>query len=163
MNTEATLITLTNVRDLQKYFSVIKKQRVFGSIGRQYYQLLEPLNVILSNNETINIPAGFTWDLSSVPKALWGLFPPDGDFELAALIHDYLYITQKYSRKFADNEMFVWSKALSSTKKLISNRNIDNFIRFHVVRMFGWTVWNRRKKKIKKALNSTFNEITNGI
>ena len=40
---------------------------------------------------TITVPAGFEFDLSSVPRAFWGLIAP---FELsitAPLVHDFLY------------------------------------------------------------------------
>ena len=42
-------------------------------------------------DRTITVPAGFMFDLSSVPRALWWLIAP---FELsivAPLLHDYLY------------------------------------------------------------------------
>jgi hypothetical protein len=81
--------------------------------------------------------------LSSVPRFLWWLLPPDGDFQIGALIHDYLYENNINSRKFADLEMYKWSCTISGTKNLLSLRNLDNKIRLIGVRLFGWYVWNK--------------------
>lgn len=91
----------------------------------------------LSNGETIVIPEGFETDLSSVPKILWGIFPPFGNFLLAALVHDYLYVTQyNNDRLFADKEMLIISNKLHNNK-------LDNYLRYYAVVLFGWIVWNR--------------------
>ncbi len=98
----------------------------------------------LSNGDVITIPKGFVWDLSSVPRPLWWLLPPDGDFAPAYIIHDFLYILKNkfpYSRKFVDDEMYVWAKASNGTKK-ISARNADNYLRYKGVQAFGGLVWN---------------------
>lgn len=146
------LITLDNINLLQSGISIIKKSRVMGSNKKNKYILLEPLAVELSNGEVIVIPKGFIWDLSSVPRFLWALFPPDGDFEIGALIHDFLYIKRKETkfktfntRKFADKEMLIWSMKVSGTDK-ISLRNFDNYMRYYVVRLFGGLVWNDKIK-----------------
>jgi hypothetical protein len=36
--------------------------------------------------------------------------------------------------------MLKWAKATNGTKK-ISLRNIDNYVRYFGVRLFGWLVW----------------------
>lgn len=139
------MITLDNIRELQKEFSVIHSVRVHGHNTKPLYSLLKALTIELSDKSVITIPEGFVWDLSSVPRFLWGLLPPDGDFSLATIIHDYLYITKIKSRKFADKEMLIWSKVVSGTNNKISIRNFDNQIRYIAVRAFGWLVWNKRK------------------
>ena len=145
------LYTLDTIKAYQKPLSVVLRRRVTGSNNRPTYQLLQPLAFELSNGDVILIPAGFEWDLSSVPRFLWGLLPPDGDFEIASLIHDFLYINNlelSYSRKFADQEMLLWSKAVSGTMNKISLRNFDNQVRYIAVRCFGWIVWQKLSWKI---------------
>lgn len=146
---EGIVITLENVRSLQQGESIVTRRRVVGSNSKIFYKLVEPLTFKLSNSDVIHIDAGFTWDLSSVPRFLWGLLPPDGDFEIASMIHDYLYINHKelgwYDRKFADKEMLAWSKAVSGTRSKVSVRNFDNQVRYIAVRLFGWYIWNKRK------------------
>lgn len=142
------VITLNNVNKYQKEVSIIIRRRVSGKQNIPYYRLEKSLQIQLSNGDIIKIPKGFIWDLSSVPRFLWWLLPPDGDFELASLIHDYLYIKRKelsYSRKFADDEMLLWSKVVSGTKSKISIRNLDNQVRYIAVRLFGWIVYNKKK------------------
>lgn len=40
----------------------------------------------------ITVPAGFITDGASVPRAAWWLCPPfDGDYDAAAVLHDYVY------------------------------------------------------------------------
>lgn len=136
------MITLDNINELQEDYSIIKKQRVHGSNNKTRYRLLEGLEIELSNSKVITIPKGFVWDASSTPRLFWWLLPPEGDFELAALIHDYLYVHKITSRKFADKEMLIWSKVTNGTKK-ISLKNIDNWTRYYGVRAFGFLVWKR--------------------
>lgn len=135
--------SLSNINNYQDKFSIIKKSRVIGTNSKTTYTLLESLSIELSNGDIINIPKGFEWDGSSTPRLFWSIVPPEGDFELGALIHDYLYVNKKnfsYSRKFADTEMLLWSKKVSGTTKA-SIRNIDNYIRYYAVRIFGGLVW----------------------
>lgn len=157
------LITIDNIRQLQAEESVIHRVRVFGKaknykglkklwhnllamfITRSKYRLLHTLRVQLRDGRIVTIPEGFVWDLSSVPRVFWALFPPDGGFEFAAFLHDYLYITKIMSRERADAEMFAWSKAVSGTENRKSWSDIDNWIRYAVVRLFGWVVYYRRK------------------
>lgn len=148
MQNNKKVITLSNVRDYQNTLgvSVVERVRVVGSNNKPTYRLLKGLNIQLSNDDLIRIPKGFEWDLSSVPRPLWGLLPPDGDFELASLIHDWLYINKITTRKFADKEMFLWSKAVSGTINKTSLRNFDNWLRYTAVKLFGWIVWNKGKK-----------------
>lgn len=40
---------------------------------------------------SVAVPGGFVSDLTSVPRVLWPLLPPDGEYQEAAVLHDYLY------------------------------------------------------------------------
>lgn len=133
------ILTLDNIKQELYKGMVCPKDRIYGK--KKQYKLLTDVYVQLSNNELIKIHNGFEWDLSSVPRILWFILPPDGDFEIAALIHDYLYRSGKYSRKFADKEMLKWSRVSNSSN--IFNR-IDNNVRYIGVRAFGWYMYNKR-------------------
>lgn len=150
IDTEVFVHTIDNIRDHQKDLSIVIRRRVVGSNNKSTYYLEQPLAFKLSDDSIILVPKGFVWDLSSVPRFLWGVLPPDGDFEVASLIHDFLYIGNRrrsYSRKFADDEMLLWSKAISGTQNKVSMRNLDNQIRYIAVRLFGSFVWNSKKNK----------------
>lgn len=52
---------------------------------------------------TVTVPAGFLTDFASVPKILWNLLPPTGQYGKAAVVHDYLYRTPGLvSKEIAD-------------------------------------------------------------
>ncbi len=51
----------------------------------------------------VAVPAGFVTDLASIPRVFWSLLPTDGAYTFPAIVHDYLYWTQKHSRETADN------------------------------------------------------------
>jgi hypothetical protein len=147
------MITLDNVSSFQKEYSLISKTKIRGNNSKPRYRLDVTLKIQLSNGMNITIPEGFEWDLSTVPRFAWGFLAPDGDFELAYLIHDYLWINKEemyelfeyydvvFDQKFTDDEMLKWAKVTNGTEK-ISIRNIDNLIRYYGVRFFGWLVWN---------------------
>ena len=151
------MITIDNIKSTQEDMgrSVVErsryinpnKKRFFLSfiLERPKYILLKDIRIQLRNGLIVVIPEGFVWDLSSAPRFLWGLFPPDGDFEFASLIHDYLYKTKIMSRERADVEMFAWSKAVSGTIGRNTWNDIDNWIRYAFVRIFGWAVYYRKK------------------
>lgn len=143
-------ITLENINELQKDgLSVILSRLILGNNTRPRYSLEEPLHIELSDKSSIIIPKGFTWDLSSTPRMLWWLLPPSSDAELGTIIHDYLYIFKDqlgYSRKFADKEMLLWSKAVSGTNSKVSLRNFDNWVRYAGVRLFGGFVWRKKQR-----------------
>ena len=134
--------SLENIRAEMQENNPIKMRRVYGVNSINNYELIESITIKLSNDLLITIKKGYKWDLSSVPRFLWGIMPPDGDFQIGALIHDYLYENNLFSRKFADVEMHKWSSAASGTAKK-SLRNIDNKLRYIGVRWFGWYVWNK--------------------
>jgi len=137
------MITLENISSLQKEYSLISKTKIRGNNSRPRYRLDVTLEIQLSNGMNITIPKGFKWDLSTVPRFAWGALAPDGDFELAYLIHDYLWKEEKenYTRKFTDNEMLKWAKVTNGTDAFWSFRNFDNYARYYGVRVFGWLVW----------------------
>lgn len=136
------IITLDNVVETLKKENPINKKRIYPARTRwKQYVLTEDVRIQLSLGHMIRIPKGFQWDLSSVPRLFWPILPPDGDFEIAALIHDYLYINKSavgVNRKQADQEMLIWSNKVNDHHwgKLLDNRT-----RYIGVRWFGWLFW----------------------
>lgn len=104
------------------------------SKGAKWFTLYRALNIELSNGEWIFVPAGFRTDLASVPKFLWSFFPPFGQGLMAYIVHDYLYVTKPYNRRFSDKEMLLWALELRSKK-------FDPWARYLTVRALGWLVW----------------------
>jgi hypothetical protein len=68
--------------------------RAVTSGGRCIWKLASPLRYDVGeegSGETITVPAGATTDLASIPRLAWTLFPPDGPWLKAAVLHDFLY------------------------------------------------------------------------
>ena len=85
--------------------------------------------------ESVEVPAGFVTDLASIPPAFFSLLRPDGEYTYAAIIHDYLYWTQKQPRATAD-EIFKFAMA---------DFNIGSptaFTIYESVRRLGGRAWN---------------------
>lgn len=47
----------------------------------------------IGGEATITVQPGFVTDLASIPRLVWTIYPPDGPWVKAAIIHDYLYGT----------------------------------------------------------------------
>ena len=130
------MITLSNVQQRLGADNVIQLSYIYSYRSRRYWRLLSDIEIELSNGQPVVIKAGYYTDLSSSPKWLWSMFPPFGDFLLAALIHDWLYSNNIGSREDADLEMFYLSQA-------VNGNELDNVIRYNAVRCFGKSWWDR--------------------
>lgn len=65
--------------------------------GRCLWLLSSPLSYDVGaegSGEVITVPAEATTDLASIPRAVSNIFPPDGPWAKAAVIHDWLYVTR---------------------------------------------------------------------
>jgi len=132
-------ITLNNV--VGKLTSeVVDVKMVYPITKKSHFRLNRDLRIELSDGKKIIIPNGFVFDGSSSPRFLWAVLPSYGDFFFAAIIHDYLYRTKKKSKKFSDEEMYIWSKKINN--KTIGSK-IDNTVRYWGVKLFGAIVYNR--------------------
>ncbi len=61
---------------------------------------------------SVYVPAGFYTDFASIPRALWGLFPPTGRYGKAAVVHDYLYQCTNLDRATCDQVFLEAMEAL---------------------------------------------------
>lgn len=80
-------------------------------IGKNLWRISDPVRMVYRFNGdeqdplTISVPAGFRTDFATVPRCLWWLFPPQGEYNRAAIIHDYLCVHPEFDRTLAD-ELF---------------------------------------------------------
>jgi hypothetical protein len=131
------VITLDNVIETLKSEDIINISPVYNLEKKpKYWKVLKPITFKTSFGKTYTIPEGFITDLCTVPRFLWGYFPPFGYYTLAYLIHDFLYIHKQkgLSRLDVDEEMFIWAQKLNPNKK-------DNFLRYIIVLLTGWLYW----------------------
>jgi hypothetical protein len=60
-------------------------------LWRGQYATKHPAEYV-GTDDRIHIPAGFETDLASVPRIFWALLPPQGAYEKAAVLHDFLCV-----------------------------------------------------------------------
>ena len=90
---------------------------------------------VLQTTFVIVVPAGFVTDFASTPRALWSVIPPTGRYQLAAVIHDFLYWDQGCAREQAD-AIFRVAMAESNVKPF------ERDLMWQAVRRFGQSAWN---------------------
>jgi len=98
------------------------------------------------SGETINVPIGFMTDFASVPRFLWGLIPRWGKYGNAAVVHDFSYWQQSYSRKRAD-DIFLEGMQVLGVAKI--QRNLIYF----AVRSFGFLAWQKNARLKRQHYN----------
>jgi len=89
-------------------------------------------------SKIIDVPVGFLTDGASVPRVFWSLFDPTGPYLQAAVIHDYLYITQIFSRETSD---LIFLEAMKACGVGFLTRQAV----YRAVRFGGWVGWERNK------------------
>lgn len=88
---------------------------------------------------SINVPAGFTTDFASIPRAFWWLLPPTGKYGKAAVIHDYIYRTPEaaFTRAEADG---IFRDAMQD----LGVSAVTRTVMYRTVRLFGGSVFKAR-------------------
>jgi Protein of unknown function (DUF1353) len=87
-----------------------------------------------TTNFVVVVPAGFVTDFASTPRAIWAVLPPVGPYQLAAVVHDFLYWDQGCTRQQADDLLRV---AMSESKV----KPLERDLIWQAVRKFGETAW----------------------
>jgi len=104
------------------------------------WRLAEPFSAytdIPEEREWIHVPEGFETDFASIPIVFMPFLTWKDKFNKAAVVHDYLYYTKKYPRHIADKVFLELQIALGVEKW-------KAYTFYYVVRLFGWTHWNRK-------------------
>jgi hypothetical protein len=96
-----------------------------------------------NSGNSIEVPIGFMTDFASVPRIFWFFLPPWGKYGNAAVIHDYCYWKQDFSRKRSD-DLFREAMLVLQVSKL------KIFLMYTAVRLFGYLAW-LGNQRIKKA------------
>jgi hypothetical protein len=103
------------------------------------WELVEPLEFCLlvgHGHIVVTVPKGFVTNYASVPCLLRGIFPPQGKWNRAAILHDYLYQNcGNATRFYADATFF---EAMTALRVPLWRRASMYF----AVRVFGWWYWN---------------------
>lgn len=104
------------------------------------------------SGETINIPVGFMTDFASVPRLLWGMIPRWGKYGNAAVVHDYCYWEQYYTRKRSD-EIFLEGMIILDVGPILRR------LIFYSVRWFGFLAWRKNKRQKEQGVGRILKDI----
>lgn len=63
----------------------------------EYYQEVNKESKIL-------VPKGFKTDLASIPRFIWSFLPPNGKYQKAAILHDYLCVMNRLSQELREGK-----------------------------------------------------------
>ena len=92
------------------------------------------------SKEVVEVPKGFITDFASVPRPFWIIFPQDGPYTQASVLHDYLYFKPMYTRYKTD---YIFYEAMG----VLGVPQWTRSIMHTSVRMVAWICWNKRRRK----------------
>ncbi|MBE0438296.1 MAG: DUF1353 domain-containing protein [Gammaproteobacteria bacterium] len=108
-------------------------------------ELVEDFVVLLKVNaweHYIVVPKGYVSDWSSIPRAVWWIYPPNfSEARHGSIVHDYIYshLYRKFSKDFAD-------KALKACMSMDGASRFAQTVFYNAVKVGGsggWTLMNR--------------------
>lgn len=94
----------------------------------------------LGSNRIIRVPSGFVTDFASVPQIFWNILPPWGQYGKAAVLHDWNYTRQEFSRVFCDDLLMESMTALGVSWW-------KRFLIYNGVRLGGWVTWDEHREQ----------------
>jgi hypothetical protein len=106
---------------------------------RGRFKTLEHLDHQLINGRQLFVPRGTVSNGASVPRLLWWIYPPYGTYTYPAVVHDFLYENNLYTRKFADRQFLIDMGRCNTNK-------FTKWLFYYIVRIFGGLNWNKFKK-----------------
>lgn len=102
---------------------------------------IEELNIV--------IPKGFKTDLASMPRIFWWIVPPFGDYNEAAIVHDYLYKNNIYSQQVCD-------KIFLDIMKMYGVNILTRWVLYTGVRLFGFITYKQYAHRTRKKYRSKY-------
>lgn len=123
-------------------------------IGGCRWLVLEAFSFTTYIGWTITVPTSFVTDGASVPRLLWPLYPPfGGDYDEAAVIHDYLYAHAERFIVDGDDRHITRSEADGVMKEAMQAKGLRRsaiFTIYRAVRIGGWLTWRRHRARAGK-------------
>jgi len=98
------------------------------------------------SGNSIDVPIGFMTDFASIPRPLWAFLPRWGKYGNAAVIHDYCYWEQRFTRKESD---IIFREAM----QVLEVPGYKRFLIYHAVRLGGWLAWSGNNQKKKQGIS----------
>ena len=120
---------------------------VVSKLKGKWWKVEREFEYYLDGGEIVTIPNGFETDFASVPRIFWFILPPDGNYTQAAVLHDFLYQRNVFTRKKCD-EVFLDAMTILEVPKW------KRKVMYRALRMFGWTCWRKYEKPMEEDKES---------
>ena len=114
-------------------------------LGSGRWKITEPFEYFTEDGvDVILVPIGFVSDGASIPRIFWTIIgsPWTGKYAKAAVVHDFLYDRQLFTRKKSDR-IFI------EGMKILGVGWFKRKIMWFSVRVGGWGPWRKHKKELK--------------
>lgn len=122
-------------------------------IGKRRWKTTRDITYLvgaLHSGWQITIPVGFETDGASVPRFMWIFFPPlGGDYDEAAVLHDFLYRTQ-----FMCLERVVADAILIEAMLVCGTSALARWSIFVGVRAGGWMTYRKYRRAAARLAQS---------
>lgn len=125
--------------------SSFTEKLVLTQIGPELWQTTREFSYHVGyegSPDVITVPEGFITDCASVPFPAKMFIPVSGQYNQAAVVHDYLYATQTRTRKEADD---IFLEAMT----VLGVNWFKRQVMYRAVRLGGWLPWNHHKKQLE--------------
>jgi hypothetical protein len=100
--------------------------------------------LVYEGTETVRVPEGFATDFASIPRLFWILLPTWGTYGPAAIVHDWLYWTQRCTRQSADDTLLEAMVALG-----VSGWQMAAI--YKAVHLFGGLAWRDNARLVSEG------------
>lgn len=129
-----------------KYKSYFQGDLIIKKVSPYQYKVWQEFSYYTIKGGCIVVPKGFITDGASIPRLFWVIIgsPFTGRYSRAALVHDYLYHTQQYTRSRSDR---IFLEAMKTLKVFWLKRRAM----WMAVRTCAWIVWNKHKKELENV------------
>ena len=111
--------------------------------GVRWFVLTQDLKYSMSFNGhgwmEVTVPEWFVTDFASVPRFLWRIYPPIGDYWRSAIMHDYLYSRECTCSRFLADALFRDAMAADGVPWF------TRVVMYYAVRLFGGKHFRRRR------------------
>lgn len=121
------------------------------NVDAKRWKLIEEFDYFIGDvdsNEYVSVPVGTVTDFASIPRILWNILPPWGQYGKAAVIHDYMYGAHQISQKQEDGsikqveiERKQADDIFLEAMKVLGVGTITRYAMYYAVRVFGHRPW----------------------
>jgi hypothetical protein len=126
-------------KEMGSWIGSIELTPIDSGTGRNW-RVDEVFSYVAQDKSMVTVPIGFVTDLASIPRFLWSLWPPEGLYTDAAVVHDCCYAQQFFTRLRCDQILL---EAMEDLGVSWWTRHVI----YIGVRIGGWMAWKKHEEE----------------